>query len=122
MILHNHSDSLSSSQLAVSLKVLSLLIAATFNTELLQILQSMIEISITPSMYLWSGRDAMQRITVRISVSLSTQYLKFVKVVLKDLLSSNLDKKIIIYMKSATIFTSDINNARELVDNCKFYP
>ena len=162
IIVPNVTDSLTPSRFPVSLKVPLLLMTATFNTELLRLLQSMIGISITPSMYLWSGRDEMQRRTVRISVSISTQYLKFVKVILKDLLSSNLDKKVIIYtntatkaesikdeldswlnltsafegdtimingdmesevkLKSATIFTSHINNARELVDNFKFYP
>ena len=162
LLLHNERDSTNPSQLPVSLKVPLLLMTATFNTELLGLLQSMIGISITPSMYLWSGRDAMQRRTVRISVSISTQYLKLVKVILKGLLSSNLDKKVIIYtntatkaesikdeldswlnltsafegdtimingdmesevkLKSATMFTTHINNPRELVDGCKFYP
>ena len=162
LVASNGSNATNPSQLPVSLKVPLLLMTATFNTELLGLLQSMIGISITPSMYLWSGRDEMQRRTVRISVSISTQYLKSVKVILKNLLSSNLDKKVIIYtntatkaesikeeidswlnltsafegdtimingdmesevkLKSATMFTTHINNPRGLVDDSKFYP
>ena len=98
----NDMFSTNSSQLSVSLKVPLLLMTATFNNELLRLLQLMTGIRILPSMYLWSGRQSMQRRTVRISVSVSTQYLKFVKCILKDLLSSNLHKKVIIYTNTAT--------------------
>ena len=88
--------------LSIQLKISLLLMTATFNTELLTILQSMIGIRITPSMYLWSGREDMQRRTVRISISTSSHYLKSIKLILSDLLSSNPDKKAIIYTNTAT--------------------
>jgi hypothetical protein len=53
-------------------------------------------------MYLWSGREDMQCWTVRISVSMSSQHLKAIKVILTNLLSSNLDKKVIIYTNTVT--------------------
>ena len=59
-------------QLPVYLKVPLLLMTATFNIELLKTLQSMIGIRIQPSMCLWSGRESMQRRTVRMSVIVST--------------------------------------------------
>ena len=102
--LHLNDDnipSINNSQFSIHLKVPLLLMTATFNVELVSILQSMIGIRITPSLYLWSGRDDMQRRTVRISVSISSQYLKSVKQILTNLLSSNLDKKIIIYTNAA---------------------
>ena len=95
-------DNDTNSILSVNLNVPLLLMTATFNMELLSILQTMIGIRITPSMYLWSGRQDMQRRTVRISVSMSAQYLKCVKMILTELLSSNLDKKIIIYTNTAS--------------------
>ena len=97
--LHLNNDS---SQASIHLKVPLLLMTATFNVELLSILQSMIGIRISPSLYLWSGRDEMQRRTVRMSVSMSSQYLKNLKQILTNLLSSNVDKKVIIYTNTAT--------------------
>ena len=99
---HTTPSSTDDTQLVINLKVPLLLMTATFNTELLSILQSMIGIRITPSMYLWSGREAMQRRTVRMSISMSVQYLKLTKQILKDLLSSNINKKVIIYTNTAT--------------------
>ena len=98
----NSTSSTNPSHLSVSLRVPLLLMTATFNKELLRLLQLMIGIRILPAMFLWSGREGMQRRTVRINVSVSTQYLKFVKKILKDILSSNLNKKIIIYTNTAT--------------------
>ena len=95
-------DNDTNSILSVNLNVPLLLMTATFNMELLSILQTMIGIRITPSMYVWSGRQDIQRRTVRIAVSMSAQYLKCVKMILTELLSSNLDKKIIIYTNTAS--------------------
>ena len=44
------------SQLSIHLKVPLLLMTETFDTELLNILQSLIAIRVTPPMQLWSGR------------------------------------------------------------------
>ena len=101
IIINNSTLPSNETQLSVYLKVPLLLMTATFNIELLTILQSMIGIRIQPSMYLWSGREAMQRRTVRMSVIVSTKYLKAIKNILKELLSSNLNKKVIIYTNTA---------------------
>ena len=135
---------------------------ATSNVELLNILQSMIGICVSPEMFIWSGRDALQRRTVRISVSMSMQYLRSIKDILESILAGNVSKKVIIYtntasrselikdeidswlnltssfegdtimrngdmesevkLVSATTFTADIPNPRDLIDNNKFPP
>ena len=89
----SNENSNDSSSLPINLKVLLLLMTATFNIQLLSILQKMIGIRTTPSTCLWSGRDEMQRRTARMSVAMTAQILKNVKVTLKELLSSNIDKK-----------------------------
>ena len=61
------------------LKVILLLIAETFNVELLSVLQHMIDIRIIPSSHSWSGRDIMQCRTARMPTSISSQCLKKVK-------------------------------------------
>jgi superfamily II DNA helicase RecQ len=99
---NNNSTSSTTSTLAVKLKVPLLLMTATFNVELLNILHSMIGIRVSPEMFLWSGRDAMQRRTVRISVSMSMQYLKLIKEILKNILADNTSKKVIIYTNTAS--------------------
>ena len=85
----NISNGNTTSNLAVKLKVPLLLMTATFNVELLSLVQSMIGMRVCPEMFLWSGRDAMQRHTVRISVSMSMQYLKSIKDILKTILAGN---------------------------------
>ena len=103
MISHkDHNPISNTSGLPVKLKVPLLLMTATFNIELLNILQTMIGIRIPPTMFLWSGRDCMQRRTVRISVSMSLQYLRLIKEILKRILSGNLSKKVIIYTNTAS--------------------
>ena len=93
--------SINNSQFSIHLKAPLLLITATFNVELLSILQSMISVRIAPSLHLWSRRDGVQRRTLRTSASKSIQCLKSVKQTLTNLLSSNLDKKIIIWTKTS---------------------
>jgi len=100
--LFQHMISQKQNELGVKLNVPLLLMTATFNIELLNILQRMIGIRVPPTMFLWSGRDCMQRRTVRISVSMTVQYLKQIKDILKKLLSDNLSKKAIIYTNTAS--------------------
>ena len=53
---NDNASMINESQLSIHLKVPLLLMTETFDTELLNILQSLIAIRVTPPMQLWSGR------------------------------------------------------------------
>ena len=88
--------------LSCYLKVPLLLMTATFNPRLLSLMESMIGIKIMRENYLWSSRDKMARRNIKMSVLFTQQTTRYIKTVLQNSLSSNVDKKCIIYTNTAS--------------------
>ena len=65
---------------------------ATLNPTLLNNLQRMIGIRITPPMWIWGSRNRMQRRTVKISIKISSTYMRIIRPILIETLSNNLHK------------------------------
>ena len=84
------------------LKVPLLFMTATFNSSLLDMLQKMTGVRISPPNYLLSSRSNMARRNIRIHVDFTTQRLKYIKSVLEDTLANNLKKKCIIYTNTSS--------------------
>ena len=84
------------------LKVPLLLMTATFNRELMSLLELMIGIKILPHNYLWGNRDGMARRNIKINVDFTTQRLRLIKNVLSSTLSGNLNKKCIVHTNTAS--------------------
>ena len=74
---------------------------ATLNPTLLNNLQRMIGIRITPPMWIWGSRNRMQRRTVKISINITSTYMRIIRPILIETLSNNLHKKLIIYTNTA---------------------
>ena len=85
------------SGLCSDLKVPMLLMTATFNSTMLNILQRMIGIRVLPCNYLWIGRAMMARRHIRINISMNFFAMKIVKQVIQTTLFGNLNKKVIVY-------------------------
>ena len=75
------------------MKVPLFLMTATFNFELLNVIQLMIGARVSPVIFLWSRRDEIQRYTIIISVSISAKHLILIKHALKNILAGNSSKK-----------------------------
>jgi len=88
--------------LGLYLKVPLLLMTATFNPELLRLLENIIGIQVASQNYLWGGRNSMGRRNIHIHVDFTTQRLRHVKTVLNATLLGNLLKKCIAYTNTAT--------------------
>ena len=98
----DESNSLNTTNGCYYLKVPLLLMTATFNRELMSLLELMIGIKILPYNYLWGNRDEMKRRNIKIDVDFTTQRLRHIKNVLSSTLSGNLDKKCIVYTNTAS--------------------
>ena len=92
----------SSSDLPCYLKAPLLLMTATFNMKLLEILEKTIGIKVLRENYLWSGRDKMARRNIRFNVKFTSQTTRHIKTVLSDTLSDNFTKKCIVYTNTAS--------------------
>ena len=88
--------------LATHLKVPVLLMTATLNKELLQLLQTMIGIRVSPENCIWSTRDNMARRNIRINVDFTVQRLRSIKSKLHDTSFGNLTKKRIVCTNTAS--------------------
>ena len=77
-------------------------LTATFNRELMCLLEQMIGIKIPPYKYLWGNRNDMGRRNIKINVDFTTQRLRHIKTVLTSTMSGNLDKKCIVYTNTAS--------------------
>ena len=99
---HQFSDDANRTNLGFYLKVPLLLMTATFNTELLKLMENMIGIQVVPQNHLWGGRNSMARRNIQIHVDFTKQRLKHVKSVLEDTLIGNLKKKCIVYTNTAS--------------------
>ena len=75
---------------------------ATFNRELMSLLELMIGIKITPHNYTWGNRDDIARRNIEINVDFTTQRFRHMKNVLSSTLSVTLDKKCIVYTNTAS--------------------
>ena len=73
---------------------------------------SLTEISISPDNYLWSNCNSMARRNININCIYTTQQVCAIKSVLKETLSTNLDKKCIIYTNMASS-VSEMQNSLE---------
>ena len=89
---HKFSNDATITNLGFYLKVPLLLMTATFNTELLKLMENMIGIQVVPQNHLWGGRNSMARRHIQIHVDFTTQRLRHVKSVLNDTLVGNLKK------------------------------
>ena len=122
--LHNNIDPryTFSSGLCVNLKVPLLLMTATFDNTLLDLLQKIIGIKVIPQNYLWAGKVKMSRRHIRLNVSITFKRSKEVKDVLDYTLRGNINKKVIVYTNTAEFLgtlRSDIESWLDLSDNIK---
>ena len=111
-----------SSGLCVDLKVPLLLMTATFDNTLLDLLQKMIGIKVVPQNYLWAGKVKMSRRHIKLNVSITFKRSKEVKDVLKYTLRGNINKKVIVYTNTAEFLEtlrSDIESWLDLSDDIK---
>ena len=74
-----------------------------FNTQLLGILNQTIGIKIKLQNYLWGNRNNMARCNIRINIDFTPQRVHYVKSVLNEMLSVNLDQKFIVYTNTVSI-------------------
>ena len=86
---HTLSENANTTNLGFYLKVPLLLLTATFNTDLLKLMEKMIGIRVVMQNHLWGGRNSMARRNIQIHVDFTTQRLRHVKSVLKDTLQGN---------------------------------
>ena len=84
------------------LKVPLLLMTATFNPTLINLIESMIGIKILRENYLWSSRDKMARRNITINIKFTTQTTRYIKTVLHGSMCGNLNKKCIVYTNTAS--------------------
>ena len=84
------------------LKVPLLLMTATFNPTLINLMESMIGIKILRENYLWSSRDKMARRNITIHIKFTTQTTRYIKTVLHRSMCGNLHKKCIVYTNTAS--------------------
>jgi len=88
--------------LACYLKVPLMLMTATFNPTLINLMESMLGIKILREDYLWSSRDKMAQRNIVMSIKFTTQTTRYIKTVLHRSIFGNLDKKCIVYTNTAS--------------------
>ena len=69
-------------------------------------MESMIGIKITRENYLWSSRDKMARRNIKMSVLFTQQTTRYIKTVLQNLLSSNVDKNALFILTLHRVLTN----------------
>ena len=92
----------SPANLACYLKVILMLMTATFNPALINLMESMLGIKILRDNYLWSSGNKMARRNIIMRIKFTTQITRYIKIVLHRSMSGNLDKKIIFYTNTAS--------------------
>ena len=103
------------SDIGCYLKVPLLLMTATFNPQLLRILQNRIGVKIAPQNYLWSSKCKMVRRNIRINVDFTTQRLRHTKGVSSATLVFNLEK-CISYINTASCLEQMQGNIKLWLD------
>ena len=88
---------------------------ATMTSDLIKYLQRFVGIRMFP--HLWSGRQNMQRRTVKIDLHFTTTPMRIIRAVFDNTLSSNLFKKSIVYTNTAAEAESLQNKIDVLLDN-----
>ena len=87
----------STNDLSCYLKVPLLLTNATFNPRLVSLMDSMTGIKIPWEKYFWSSQDQIARRNIKMSLLFITQTTRYIKTVLDNSLSNNVDEKYIVY-------------------------
>lgn len=99
MIDKNHVEN--SNFLPTVLHIPLLFMTATFNLHLLQLLQKLTGIRILPINFFWCGKRGMSKRNIKITMTVTPQYIRQLKTILPITLKSNSSLKCIVYSNTA---------------------